>query len=69
MSKTKIIMARTGMDKLPACCDVCELRILNWDKKWACGVGQKRIEIASDRDYLKDKPNWCPLMEIDNEKV
>lgn len=64
-----MIVAKIKMNNIPVCCDVCKERVLNWDNKWICGIEGVYIEMSQSRDFLKDRPKWCPLMEVKDEKV
>lgn len=60
-----MIVSKTKMDKMPPTCAACKYSYFQTDNHRYCMKTGRQITITG---YLK-RLSFCPLMEIDDEKV
>ena len=57
-----MIIAYIELEKLPKNCDYCPL---NYDSMYCTAV---KLPKGNGLSYDKERPDWCPLVEVTNEK-
>lgn len=63
-----MIVVETGMLVMPICCYECRYYvILRKDRKLedACFAENNKHKIISGIDTERDRPEWCPLREVE----
>lgn len=65
-----MIVIKTGIDKLPKCCEECSYFRIEPDITYywvaLCGLYEDK-QIPDKNIYTQTKPPWCPLMEVEDE--
>lgn len=62
-----MIAAKTGMKRIPESCRWCNLSWSNWFGERFCSVtnGECPKEYEKNGSWMYIRPDWCPLMEME----